>query len=161
LDDPLYASAIEAKDFDDRQNEIARVEAVSKKMEWFVLAVSGAFAFIALLIVLNTIRVSIFARKEEIAIMRLVGASAGFIRAPFYVEAILWSVAALLLCAAVVLPAIQFAQPYLQNFFGTDSVDLLGFYTANAWAIVAAELGATIFMACLTTKMGTAKYLKT
>lgn len=160
LDDPLYAGVIEAKDFDDRQSMISRVEAASKKMELFALAVSAAFGFIALLIVLNTIRVSIFARKEEIAIMRLVGASSAFIRAPFYVEAVLWSVVALAVCAAIVLPGFHVAQPYLRNFFGTDSVDLLGFYSANAAAIIAAELGATVFMACLTTKMGTAKYLK-
>lgn len=160
LDDPLYASIIEEKDFDDRQQMIDRVEAASKKMELFAIAVSAAFGFIALLIVLNTIRVSIFARKEEIAIMRLVGASAGFIRAPFYVEALLWSVTALSLCAVIVLPAFSVSQPYLRDFFGSDSVDLMGFYAANAAAIIAAEFGATLLMSCLTTKIGTAKYLK-
>lgn len=160
LDDPLYSDVIEAKDFDDRQAMISRVEAVSKKLELFALAVSAAFGFIALLIVLNTIRVSIFARKEEIAIMRLVGASSGFIRAPFYVEAVLWSLVALALCAAIVLPAFSISQPYLSSFFGSDSVDLLGFYAANAALIITAQFGATLLMSCFTTKMATAKYLK-
>ena len=160
LADPLYSSMIEAKDFDDRQTMIARVEAVSKKMELFGLGVSAVFLFITLLIVWNTIRVSIYTRKEEIGIMRLVGASDGFIRAPFYVEAVLWSLLSLALCAAVVWPALRVAQPFLQNFFGTGSVDLVGFYTANVAAIVGFQLGAVALMALVTTKMATAKYLK-
>ncbi|MEY4745167.1 MAG: hypothetical protein RL272_1112 [Candidatus Parcubacteria bacterium] len=160
LSDPLYASIIEAKDYDDRQTMIQRVEAVSKKLELFGIAVSGIFGLITLLIVWNTIRVSIFTRKEEIGIMRLVGASDGFIRAPFYVEALLWSMLSLALCAAMVWPAMRFAQPFLQSFFGTGAVDIVGFYTANLPLIVGCQLGAVALMGLATTKMATAKYLK-
>jgi cell division transport system permease protein len=160
LNDPMYAGLIDSKDFDDRQSMIAQVDAVSKKLELFTLVVSGVFGFIALLIVLNTIRVSIFARKEEIAIMRLVGASDGFIRAPFYVEAVLWSLVAFAICAAVVLTGLHFAQPYLQGFFGTDSVNLVGFYSANALLLAAAEFGGIVLMSCITTTLATARYLK-
>lgn len=160
LADPLYSSIIEAKDYDDRQTMIQRVEAVSKKLEMFAFTVSGIFGFITLLIVWNTIRVSIYTRKEEIGIMRLVGASDGFIRAPFYVEAVLWSLLSLSLCAAMVWPAVRFAQPFLQTFFGTGSVDLIGFYTANLPLIIGCQLGAVALMGLVTTKMATAKYLK-
>ena len=160
LDDPLYASLIEAKDYDDRQTMIARVEAISTKLEAFGIGVSGVFGLITLLIVWNTIRVSIYTRKEEIGIMRLVGASDGFIRAPFYVEALLWSVLAFVMCAAVVAPALRFSQPYLQDFFGTGAVDLAGFYAANWPAIVAFEFGSIALMGLVTSKMATAKYLK-
>lgn len=160
LDDPIYAGLIEAKDYDDRQAMIARVEAVSKKVEAFGIGVSAVFGLITLLIVWNTIRVSIYTRKEEIGIMRLVGASDGFIRAPFYVEAVIWSVIAFAACAAVVWPAIRFAQPYLQDFFGTGAVDITGFYAANLPAIVALEFGSVAVMGLVTSKMATAKYLK-
>ncbi|HTK05386.1 MAG TPA: ABC transporter permease [Candidatus Eisenbacteria bacterium] len=160
LSDPMYASIIEAKDYDDRQTMIARVEDISRKLEAFGIGVSAIFGLITLLIVWNTIRVSIYTRKEEIGIMRLVGASDGFIRAPFYVEAILWSVLSFALCAAAVWPAVRFAQPFLQNFFGTTSVDLVGFYAANLPAIVALEFGSVALMGLVTSKMATAKYLK-
>lgn len=160
LNDPLYASIIEAKDFDDRQAMIARVEDASRKIEWFGLGTSAVFGLITLLIVWNTIRMSIFTRKEEIGIMRLVGASDWFIRAPFYVEAILWSMLATVVCAALVWPAIRFSQPYLQGFFGTGSVDLVGFYMANLPLIAGAQLAAVALLGLMTTKMATSKYLK-
>lgn len=46
----------------------------------------GAFALVATLIIGTAIRIAIFARRDEIEIMRLVGATHGFIRRPFLVE---------------------------------------------------------------------------
>lgn len=160
LDDPAYASLIEEKDDGDRQAMIGRVESVARRLEMFGFAVSAVFGFLTLLIVFNTIRVSIFTRREEISIMRLVGASDGFIRAPFYVEAALWSVSALLVTMAVVFPAVAFGQPVLQRFFGTETADLLGFFRANGFAVFGGELLAVAGLALVTTKMATAKYLK-
>jgi cell division transport system permease protein len=52
--------------------------------------VVGALIFLAaLLIVSNTIRLSVFARREEIHILKLVGATDGFIKVPFYLEGVL------------------------------------------------------------------------
>ncbi len=49
----------------------------------------GAFAVVAALIIGTAIRIAIFARREEIHIMRLVGATNGFIRRPFLIEGLL------------------------------------------------------------------------
>lgn len=160
LNDPMYASMIEEKDFDDREAMIGRVESVARKLEIFGFAVSLVFGFLTLLIVFNTIRVSIYTRREEIGIMRLVGASDSFIRAPFYVEALLWSSLSLAVCLAVVYPSVGVAQPFLQKFFGTGSVDLLGFYRANFLNIFGAQLLAVAVLALATTKTATARYLK-
>src|SRR3990167_5269020 len=51
---------------------------------------SAIFIIVSILVILNTIRLAIFARKEEIEIMRLVGASDRFIRVPFIVEGTLY-----------------------------------------------------------------------
>jgi cell division transport system permease protein len=50
------------------------------------LVVTGLVALAVIFIVSNTVRLAMFARREEIEIMHLVGATEGFIRAPFYVE---------------------------------------------------------------------------
>ena len=86
----------------------------------------AGIALIALLIVIafifinNTIRLAILARRKEIAIMRLVGASNGFIRGPFLAEgslhAIIGSLLAILVLEIVrnvVLPQISIALPWL------------------------------------------------
>jgi cell division transport system permease protein len=52
--------------------------------------VVGALIFLAaLLIVANTIRLSVYARQDDIHILKLVGATDGFIKAPFYIEGVL------------------------------------------------------------------------
>ena len=50
------------------------------------LILGGAFAVVASLIIGAAVRMAIYARRDEIAIMRLVGATDGFIRRPFLLE---------------------------------------------------------------------------
>lgn len=52
-------------------------------------ALGGAFAAVAIVIIGSTIRMAVLARAREIAIMRLVGATSGFVRRPFLIEGFL------------------------------------------------------------------------
>lgn len=53
------------------------------------LALGATFALVAMIIIGSTIRMAVLARAREIAIMRLVGATDGFIRAPFLIEGLI------------------------------------------------------------------------
>jgi cell division transport system permease protein len=53
------------------------------------LGLGGLLLLTTIFVISNTIRLNIFARRDEIEIMRLVGATGLFIRAPFYIEGIL------------------------------------------------------------------------
>lgn len=73
-----------------------RRTAIENIAKWTVLAqqigmvMSAVFVVISSLIIFNTIRMAIFSRKEEIQMMKLVGADRSFIRGPFVVEAIVY-----------------------------------------------------------------------
>lgn len=60
----------------------------------------GAFAVVAALIIGTAVRIALFARREEIYVMRLVGATNGFIRRPFLLEGALTGLSGGLLAAA-------------------------------------------------------------
>ncbi len=51
--------------------------------------IGGAFALVAAVIIATAVRIAVFARREEISIMRLVGATDGFIQRPFLIEGLI------------------------------------------------------------------------
>lgn len=59
---------------------------ILRGLRWLSLVIGGVLTAAALLIVSNVIRLTVFARREEISIMQLVGASPLFIRAPYVLE---------------------------------------------------------------------------
>ena len=84
------------------------------------IALIALLIFIAFIFINNTIRLAILARRKEIAIMRLVGASNGFIRGPFLAEGALHALIGALLAILVleiarnlVLPQMAIALPWL------------------------------------------------
>jgi len=71
-------------------------------MKWGALAVAGFLVVAAILQVGNTIRLAAFARRREIGIMRLVGASSLYIQLPFLLEALVAAVVGVALAAGAV-----------------------------------------------------------
>lgn len=71
------------------------VDTVLKVSHWLQLAmfvVAGVLLFAAVLLIFNTIRMGIFARRREIEVMKLVGATNWFIRVPFMLEGLIQGV---------------------------------------------------------------------
>ncbi|MDU6011859.1 MAG: permease-like cell division protein FtsX [Slackia sp.] len=68
------------------QETIERLFSVTNYVRYIGVALIALLVFIALVFINNTIRLAILARSREISIMRLVGASNGFIRGPFLME---------------------------------------------------------------------------
>ncbi|MFH1347010.1 MAG: permease-like cell division protein FtsX [Spirochaetota bacterium] len=107
----------------DRLNKIISVA----EKGGFVLIIF--LTFIAILVTFNTIRLAIYSSREEIGIMRLVGASNPFIRGPYIVEGIIYGFLAAVLSIALAAPIIYFSSPYI-NVFITE-MDLWKYFTSN------------------------------
>ena len=71
------------------------------------------FAFIAMIIAFNTIRLAIYANREEIGVMRLVGASNAYIRGPYVVEGILYGVIGTVIALLIITPIVVGITPYV------------------------------------------------
>jgi cell division transport system permease protein len=74
------------------------------------------FALLAGLVVFNTIRLAIYANREEIGVMRVVGASNALVRGPFVVEGVLCGAIAAVLALIVSAPVLFAVDPYLNIF---------------------------------------------
>jgi cell division transport system permease protein len=95
LDDPAAADAVAqklegegfaAKDLSYPQQTIERLNDVTGAMIWGLYGATALFLISSILLISNAIRLSIFARRKEIEVMKLVGASDGFVRTPFVFE---------------------------------------------------------------------------
>jgi cell division transport system permease protein len=123
------------------------------------LAGSGLFVIISILIIFNTIRMAIFNRRDEIEIMKLIGAEKRFIRGPFIVEASLYGVIAALVSTVLVYAGLIFAGPNIANS-GIEVGATQGFFGHWPFAILLAQVGLGIFIGILSSFMAMRRYLK-
>lgn len=75
------------------QQTVERVNTVADSMLFGLRAATALFLVASVLLISNSIRLSIFARRQEIEVMKLVGASDNFVRTPFVAEGLLQGVA--------------------------------------------------------------------
>lgn len=100
------------------QEEVSRLFQVTNYIRIAAVVLVGLLTFIAFIFINNTIRLSITARRREIAIMRLVGASNGFIRGPFITEGVLQAILGSLLSIGVLELLRNLMIPRLQESIG-------------------------------------------
>ena len=97
------------------QTTVERLFTLTNYVRYIGVALIALLIFIALIFINNTIRLAILARRKEIAIMRLVGASNGFIRGPFLMEGALHAIIGSLLAVGCLQLLRIFAIPQLEN----------------------------------------------
>jgi cell division transport system permease protein len=158
---PEYAPYIKEKNFADHEAVIERLSGFSEKVKLGGLSLAGFFALISILIVFNTIRVAIYVHRDEIAVMKLVGAQDWFVRGPFLLEAIFYSAMATGIMAVVCVVVLKFLEPQIQSFFAGVDVSLGTYYLENAILIFGAQFLALATLSMITTLFAMRKYLKT
>lgn len=97
------------------QEMVSRLFQVTGYIRIACIVLVALLTFIAFIFINNTIRLSITARRREIAIMRLVGASNGFIRGPFVTEGVLQALLGALLSIGVLELVRNFLMPRVMN----------------------------------------------
>ncbi len=123
------------------------------------LAGSALFVVISILIIFNTIRMAIFNRRDEIEVMKLIGAEKRFIRGPFIVEASLYGVIAALISSMLVYAALVFAGPNIAAS-GIDVQQTQAFFATWPVVILLAQIGLGIFIGILSSFLAMRRYLK-
>ena len=84
---------------------------------------------ISILITFNTLRLVIYVSREEISVMKLVGASNFYVRGPFVITGILYGFISGILTMLVFYPILFWLGRYTQNFFG--GFNLFSYYTSH------------------------------
>ncbi len=176
LDDPQQVEATATKIVDDSQfaqicdskdnpssdvnygrETVEKLFSVTSYIRIGAVVLVALLTFVAFVFINNTIRLAISARRREIGIMRLVGASNGFIRGPFILEGTLEAILGALLAIGVLVAGVNAVLPKLAN-----SMQFLSF--AIPTQTMVATAGALLALGVLIGLFGSAiamrRYLK-
>lgn len=123
------------------------------------IGASAVFVVISMLIIFNTIRMAIFNRREEIHMMKLIGAEKSFIRGPFLVEAMVYGFIAALIASGVGYAALVVSAPSLKDYQINiqPTLDMLTLYAGFA-LLAMIVIGAIIGI--ISSLLATRRYLK-
>jgi len=155
--------------FRENQQKIINFINYSKFLRKISLIISIIFAAIALLVILTTIRLTIFSRREEIEIMRLVGATSLLVRAPFILEGILYGILATIFAELLAWVAIWGIRPLEEQYLGSSGGALvygdtnqsfLSLYQENIGIILIIHLVCGILIGVISSYIAVRRYLK-
>ncbi len=120
------------------------------------------FAVVSMLIIFNTIRMTIFNRRDELQIMRLLGASTSYIRGPFVVETIIYGVVSAVVSVTVInsLFVVSSSAFAASNFGLLDITFASDYFRQHFWIILAGQLGIGILIGAVSSTIATRRYLK-
>lgn len=136
-------------------NRLNSIITISKKVG---VALGIAVAVIAVLITFNTIRLTIYSHRQEIEIMRLVGASNWYIRLPFVVEGIIYGVCGVVIALFVFYPLVSWLSPRVGGFI--PGVDLIDYFRNNIYQILLMQLAVGVGLGVLSSGIAVRRYLK-
>ncbi len=119
---------------------------------------AGVFILMSLMIVYNTTRLAIYVFREEIGIMKLVGASNFFVRGPFIVEAILYAVVATTITIILFYPFSIWVTGKTAEFLG--GLSIAEYYTSNVFNLFLLLLITGVVVTSISSFFAVRKYLK-
>jgi cell division transport system permease protein len=117
-------------DIGDSRDDASKISGATTAIRWVLAVVSGLLLVASLLLVANTIRLSIYARRREVEVMRLVGATNWFIRWPFMVEGLFCGLVGAAIAIGFLFIGKQvIVDPLANNFNLINSGHTIGFAT--------------------------------
>jgi cell division transport system permease protein len=137
---------------------LTRLEALLARLRWAGAALFAALAAGAAVLVSNTLRLGVFARRDEIEIMKLVGATDTFVQAPFLIEGLLQGLAGALAAVAGLAAVAAAALPRLAALLGPAAA--LGRADLLPAGLVAALLGGGAMLGLFASALAVARQLE-
>lgn len=111
----------------------------------------------SVLIAFNTIRLAIYTSREEIGVMRLVGASNMFIRGPFVLQGVLYGVVSGVLTLLILYPVVLWLGPGTESFF---SLNIFTYFVTHFGYLFFVLVGSGIVLGVISSTLAIARYLR-
>jgi len=141
-----------------RKATIDRIVRFASFFKTLGLAASAIFLIISTLIIFNTIRMAIFTRRDEIEIMKLVGATKWFIRGPFIFEAALYGIIAAVIATLISVALLFGSATKVATYI--DFSTTVSFFQTYILLIIAAEFVLGVTIGAVSSLLAMSRYLK-
>lgn len=141
-----------------RQNKLVidRLNAIISGAQKLGFLITILLIIVSVIITFNTIRLTIFIAKEEIGVMRLVGASKIHVRGPFMIEGAIYGIIATCITLTLFYPATLWLGRNMTSFLGLNIYD---YYISNFFQIFAIILLSGILLGVISSFLAVRKYL--
>ncbi|MEK7459773.1 MAG: permease-like cell division protein FtsX [Patescibacteria group bacterium] len=150
------ASIIDKVNYTQNKEVIERLNSLISGARKLGFIVTLFLVLISIIITFNTIRLTIFISKEEIGVMRLVGASKMRVRGPFMIEGAIYGVIATIITMLLFLPATAWIGRNMTAFLG---INLYDYYVSNLLQIFTIILSLGVFLGIVSSLIAIRKYL--
>jgi cell division transport system permease protein len=158
LETPSLKDIVEKVTYAQNKVVIDRLSSWIRTLNQTIVVLTIFLAFVAITVTFNTIRLTIFSMSEQISIMRLVGASNGFIRGPFVVEGFIYGLAAAVISFAIFIPVIGFISPHLSSFI--TEIDLNSYFREHWLGILGYQLLFGLVLSVISSIIAIRRYLR-
>ncbi len=156
IDDPI----IESRDFSNNAAVLGKINNITKKINDIGLIIISIFILTSILVVYNTVRVAIYTHRQEIEIMRLVGASNSFVYLPHVFSALVYSLISTIIIIAIFYPVLSLFQPYLEAFFMGYNVNILDYFIKHFITIFGLQFLGILFTNTVASLLAVRRYAR-
>ncbi|MFH1509029.1 MAG: permease-like cell division protein FtsX [bacterium] len=160
LESDKFSNVIDTINYQDNKKVIEKLATTTNAVQKSGFGISIVFVIVAVLVIFNTIRLTIFTQKEEIEIMRLVGATGFFIRLPYLIEGIIYGLISSIISLVALAIMIKKFNPFIEAFFEGEAEGILAFMTNNIWQILLWQLVLGIVLAVISSYISVWKYIR-
>ena len=159
LNSAKYSTVIEKVNFEDNRLVIERLNRILKLIITFGIALLIVFSVIAVLVIFNTITLTIYNRREEIEIMRLVGATNWYIRGPFLIEALIYSLTATIITTLLLIPVYSKFIPRIDTYLNPGGTIFSQSYFHFQYLILL-QLAVALLLSIISSLLAIRRYLR-
>jgi cell division transport system permease protein len=151
------APLIDRINYNQNREAIAKLNEIINTIERVGFFTMVILIVSSVLIAFNTIRLTIYTSREEISVMRLVGASNMFIRGPFVLQGVMYGLISGIVTLLVLYPVVLWLGPRTESFF---LFNIFEYFVTNFGYLFLVIVGSGIVLGVVSSTLAIARYLR-
>ena len=142
---------------EEHRSAIERLASITDSARWIGLVIIMLFVLVTVAISFNTLRLAIYSSREEISVMRLVGAGQTYIRAPFVVEGVLYGLVAAVATLLLMYPLTWWLGRATASFFG--NINIFSYFVSHFPFFFVVIVGSGVLLGAASSFLAVRRYL--